>query len=147
MNHITLKFVARPFSPYEYFLLRSSFWPPKSKVTLDHVHHCDLCRALKIFYLFLGLFSILAHRFVAIELLAFFINTKFYFYCSRELLVFGIKKNPYVNRIDSLLFVYIKNVSQKNCFFIWMKITMNTISEIQRARYIYTKGKTNCKKI
>ena len=28
-----------------------------------------------------------------------------------------------------------------------MKITMTTISKIQRARFIYTKGKTNCKTI
>ena len=29
MNHITWKFAASSFLPYKYFLLRSSFWPPK----------------------------------------------------------------------------------------------------------------------
>ena len=117
MNHNTLKFVASSFSLCKYFLPRSSFWPPKSKVTLNHVHHFDLCRALKMFYLFLQFFSILAHSFVAIELLAFFTNTKFYLYCSRELLVLGIENNPYLNRIDSLLFVYIKMFRKTIAFY------------------------------
>ena len=93
------------------------------------------------------MFSILEHSFVAIELLAFLINAKFHFYCSRELLVVGIETNPYVNRIDSSLFVYIKTFRKTIAFCILRKTTMTTISKRQCARFIYTKGKTNCKTI
>ena len=44
---------------------------------------------------------------------------------------------PYVNRIDFLLFVYIKTF-RKKLVFIWMQITMTAIIEGQRAR-LYTK--------
>ena len=40
---------------------------------------------------FLWIFSKLAHNLVAIEFLTLFKNAKFCFYCSRELLVFGLK--------------------------------------------------------
>ena len=43
-----------------------------------------------------------------------------------------------------MLFVY-KNVSQKNSFCIWMRITMTAIIERQRAR-LYTKNEKNCEK-
>ena len=57
-----------------------------------------LCRAPKK-KMFLRLFGRLAHSFVAIELLNSSINEKLSFHCSREISVFGILKNPYVNRI------------------------------------------------
>ena len=76
----------------------------------------DLCRALKMIQFFSRLFTKLIYSFVAIELLAFFINAKFHFYCSRELSVFGLKNiyTPYVKRIVFLFFVYIKRSVKKN---------------------------------
>ena len=62
---------------------------------------------------FKWLFSKFAPSFVAIELLTFSKNSKFYYYCWREFSVFGILKILYVNRIVFLLFVYIKMFHKK----------------------------------
>ena len=64
----------------------------------------------------LRLFCILVYIFVAIELLAFFINTKFRFYCSRELSVFGIENKTIRKQDWFFAFCVYKNVLQKNCF-------------------------------
>ena len=59
----------------------------------------------------------------------------------RALSIWAWKTNPYVNRIDSLTFMYIKKFCKTIDFCIWMKITMTTISKRQGARFIYTKDK------
>ena len=87
------------------FFLEVLFCLQKSKVTLDRVHHCKVCCALKYIYGFLRLFSILAHSFVAIELLACFKHTKFHFYFSRELLLFGLEQQ--IHTLIGLIFWFL----------------------------------------
>ena len=84
----------------------------------------------------------MAHSFVPIQLLAFFINAKSHFYCSRELLVFGLEKKS-VRKQDLFFAFYVyKKFCKTIDFCIWMKITMTTISKRQGARlYIYIKSK------
>ena len=67
-------------------------------------HHLviKLCCALNIY--FKRSFSKLTHSFVDIELLDLFQNAKFYFYCSRELSVFGLKR--YSLRKKDFLFAF-----------------------------------------
>ena len=52
----------------------------------------ELCRALKTFQRYLRLSRKFAHSFVAIELLIFFKNEKFHYYCSREMSIFWLNK-------------------------------------------------------
>ena len=119
MNHIKWKFAASSFLPYKHFLLRSSFCPPKSQ---SHPQSClslSIVSCTKFFRFFLRLFSILSHSFVTIELINFFENAKFHFYCSRELSVFGLE-NKSVRKQDWFFAFWVyKNVSQSNCFFVY----------------------------
>ena len=92
------------------------------------------------------LFSKLTDSFVAIELLAFFNNAKFHFYCSRELSVFGIKNiyTPHVKRIDFFAFCSYKNVSQKKSF---LNINLNYNDSHQRkttCTFLYIEKGKNC---
>ena len=145
MNHITWKFAARSFSLYKYFLLRISFWPPKIQSHPRSFLSLCIASCTKNILIVSTVVYYNGTHFCIYWIIGFFQKAKFHFYCSRELSVFGIEKDSYINRIDSFLFVYIKTFRKTIDFCILIKTTITTISEIQRARFIYTKGKKNCK--
>ena len=92
---------------------------------------------------FLRLSSKFAYIFVAIELLTFFINAKFHFYCSRELSVIGIKKNP-VRKHDWFFAFSISKNSHKNIFVYKWKLQWLSSAQDNLHVLIYTKSKNNC---
>ena len=82
----------------------------------DTILVIELCRTIKTFKNFTGVFSKLAYSFVAIKLLAFFINKKSIFIAQESSQYLGFKKNPYVNRIDFFAFVYMKTFRKKQLY-------------------------------
>ena len=111
----------------------------------------ELCLTLKTFYFFLRLLIKLAHSFVAIELLDFFKNAKFHFYCSRELSV----KKIYIHKQDYyfllsvcirmfwIFFLYI-NEYHNNCH---KRKTMCTFQYILKAKNCETFSYTKSQKL
>ena len=69
----------------------------------------ELCRTLKYYKSIPQFFSNFTRSFVAIELLTFFKNANFHFYCSIELSLFGLNK----------LYSLSKKMEHKNKYFWW----------------------------
>ena len=75
----------------------------------------ELCSAHKLFQkYFTRFFKIVTHSFVAIELLTFFNNAKFHFYCSIDLSLFWLHKWYSPSRRG--LYIYFKHLLQ---LFYW----------------------------
>ena len=70
----------------------------------------------KYFNFCVRLFSNLTYSFVAIELLAFFINANSIFIAQESSLYLGLKITPYVKRIDFFVFCVYKKFLPKKLF-------------------------------
>ena len=122
----------------------------REKINFFLVHYKILSLNCVVHYnslVFLRLFSKFAYIFVAIELLTFFINAKFHFYCSRKLLGFGLE-NKSVRKQDWFFdFCVYKNVFAKQLLFVYEWKLQWIPSAKNNVHVLYIQKGKNCKTI